>query len=88
MDTAEIVEDIWRKAQEFMHLSGTYMDDAHIRKADDLYQSLSRPDDCRVQSFTHLYLSGRPRVPMLSWNQSYRVQVQGATRIQGHARHA
>ena len=37
MDTAEIVEDIWRKAQEFMHLSGTYMDDAHIGKADDLY---------------------------------------------------
>ena len=24
MDTAEIVEDIWRKAQEFMHLSGPY----------------------------------------------------------------
>ena len=37
MDTADIVEDIWRKAQEFMHLSGTYMDDAHIGKADDLY---------------------------------------------------
>jgi hypothetical protein len=37
MDTDEIVEHLGRKAEEFMHQSGTYMQPGHIGKADDLY---------------------------------------------------
>ncbi len=37
MDTIEIVEDIWNKAEKFMHQAGLYMQSGHIGKADDLY---------------------------------------------------
>ncbi len=37
MDTVEIVDDIWQKAQGFMQRSGTHMGVRHIGKADDLY---------------------------------------------------
>ncbi len=33
----EIVDDIWQKAQEFMHSAGMYMGVGHIEKTDDLY---------------------------------------------------
>ncbi len=37
MDTVEIVEDMWYKAEQFMHQAGSYMRSGHIGKADDLY---------------------------------------------------
>ncbi len=37
MDTVEIVEDIWYKAEQLMHQAGSYMPSGHIGKADDLY---------------------------------------------------
>jgi hypothetical protein len=37
MDTVEIVEDIWHKAEKFMHQAGSYMQSRHIGKANDLY---------------------------------------------------
>jgi hypothetical protein len=37
MDTVEIVEDIWLKAEQFMHQAGSYMQSGHIGKADNLY---------------------------------------------------
>jgi hypothetical protein len=37
MDTVEIVDDIWQKAQEFIHRAGTHMAVGHVGTADDLY---------------------------------------------------
>jgi hypothetical protein len=37
MDTVEIVNDIWQKAQQFMHQSGTLMGVGHIGKEVNLY---------------------------------------------------
>jgi hypothetical protein len=37
VDTVEIVDDIWQKAQEFMHRAGTHMAVGHVGTADDLY---------------------------------------------------
>ncbi len=54
MDTVEIVEDIWHKAEQFMHQAGLYMHSGHIGKADDL---LSLRTDSDVQSFVHIHVS-------------------------------
>ncbi len=37
MDTVEIVEDIWNKAEKFMHQAGSYMQSWYIGKANALY---------------------------------------------------
>jgi hypothetical protein len=37
MDTVEIVDDLWQKAQEFMHRAGTHMAVGHVGTAEDLY---------------------------------------------------
>jgi hypothetical protein len=37
MDTVENVEDIWYKAEQFMHQAGSYLQSGHIGKANDLY---------------------------------------------------
>ncbi len=37
MDTVEIVEDLWHKAEEFMRQAGLHMAVRHFGTADDLY---------------------------------------------------
>ncbi len=37
MDTVEIVEDIWHRAEQFMHQAESYMQSGNIGKANDLY---------------------------------------------------
>jgi hypothetical protein len=37
MNTVEIVEDIWYKAEQFMHQAGSHMQSGHIGKANNLY---------------------------------------------------
>ena len=37
MDTVEIADDIWHKAEEFMQQAGSYMQFGHIGKDNDLY---------------------------------------------------
>ncbi len=58
MDTIEIVEDIWYKAEQFMNPAGLYMQFGHIGKANDLY--LFKPiemSNLTVQSFVHIHVS-------------------------------
>jgi hypothetical protein len=61
MDTVEIVEDLWKKAEEFMHQAGTHMavrvDVRHVGTADNLYLIKMIFDS---KSFTHVHLSALP----------------------------
>jgi hypothetical protein len=52
MDTVKIVEDIWYKAEQFMHQAGSYMQSRHIGKADDLY--LFEPIEMSKVSCTYM----------------------------------
>jgi hypothetical protein len=52
MDTVEIFEDIWYKAEQFMHQAGSYMQSGHIGKADDLY--LFEPIEMSKVSCTYM----------------------------------
>ena len=53
MDKVEIVEDIWYKAEQFMHQAGSYMQSGHIGKANDLY--LFEPIEMSKVSCTYMF---------------------------------
>jgi hypothetical protein len=83
MDTVEIAEDLWQKAEEFMHQAGTRMAVGHVGTADDLCMLgklwTSLQNDIGAQNFTHIHLSARHLVPMWSWIQCYQDQAQADT---------
>ncbi len=54
MNTVEIVEDIWHKAEQFMHRAGSFMQSGHIGKAGYLY--LFKPTVMSKVSCTYMCL--------------------------------
>jgi hypothetical protein len=66
METVEIVQDLWQKAEEFMHQAGTHMAVGHVGTKDDLYlikmkleSKVSRTCICGVRATPTLTQSRR-----------------------------